>query len=66
MRKWYVPLAVLGVAGLGALLLTDRGFDSAAFLEAVDASGARFLVRLTSTRRLPVMARLISSRSPTS
>ena len=25
MRKWYVPLAVLGLAGLGALLLTDRG-----------------------------------------
>ncbi len=25
MRKWYVPLAVLGVAGVGALLLTDRG-----------------------------------------
>lgn len=25
MRKWYVPLAVLGIAGLGALLLTDRG-----------------------------------------
>ena len=25
MRKWYVPLTVLGVSGLGMLLLTDRG-----------------------------------------
>jgi len=25
MRKWYVPLAVLGIAGVGALLLTNRG-----------------------------------------
>jgi hypothetical protein len=40
------------------LLLADRGFDSSAFLEAVTAAGARFLVRLTSTRRLPVVARL--------
>jgi hypothetical protein len=40
------------------LVLTDRGFDSAAFLEAVAATKARFLARLTSTRRLPVLARL--------
>ncbi len=25
MRKWFVPLAVLAVSGIGALLLTDRG-----------------------------------------
>jgi hypothetical protein len=25
MRKWYVPLTVLGVSGLGLLFLTDRG-----------------------------------------
>jgi len=25
MRKWYVPLAVLGLGGLGALLLTENG-----------------------------------------
>ena len=25
MRKWYVPLAVLGFGGLGLLVLTDRG-----------------------------------------
>jgi hypothetical protein len=40
------------------LVLTDRGFDAAGFLEAVAATRARFLARLTSTRRLPVLARL--------
>jgi hypothetical protein len=40
------------------LVLTDRGFDAAAFLEAVAATKAQFLARLTSTRRLPVIARL--------
>jgi len=25
MRRWYVPLTVLGVGGIGALLLSDRG-----------------------------------------
>ena len=25
MRRWYVPLTVLGFAGLGVLLLTQRG-----------------------------------------
>lgn len=25
MRRWYVPLTVLGLAGLGALFLTNRG-----------------------------------------
>ena len=25
MRRWYVPLTVLGLGGIGALLLTDRG-----------------------------------------
>jgi hypothetical protein len=25
MRRWYVPLTVLGLGGLGALLLTERG-----------------------------------------
>ncbi len=25
MRKWYVPLAVLSVGGLGVLLFSDRG-----------------------------------------
>ena len=40
------------------LVLTDRGFDAAGFLEAVAATKAQFLARLTATRRLPVMARL--------
>jgi hypothetical protein len=25
MRKWYVPLAVVGVSGIGVLLLSSRG-----------------------------------------
>ncbi len=25
MRKWYVPMTVIGVSGLGILFLTDRG-----------------------------------------
>jgi hypothetical protein len=25
MRKWYVPLAVLGMGGVGALVLSDTG-----------------------------------------
>jgi hypothetical protein len=28
MRKWFVPLAVLGVGGIGAFLLTDKGRES--------------------------------------
>ena len=28
MRKWYLPLAVLGVAGLAALALSERGRES--------------------------------------
>ena len=28
MRKWYLPLAVLGVAGLAALVLSERGRES--------------------------------------
>jgi hypothetical protein len=40
------------------LVLTDRGFDAAAFLQAIAATRARFLTRLTCTRTLPVLARL--------
>jgi hypothetical protein len=40
------------------LVLTDRGFDAAAFLETIAAAPAQFLARLRSTRRLPVLARL--------
>jgi hypothetical protein len=27
MRKWFVPLTVLGVGGIGAFLFTDKGRD---------------------------------------
>jgi len=37
------------------LVLTDRGFDSGGFLEAVAATGAQFLARLTSCRALPAL-----------
>ena len=40
------------------LVLMDRGFDAADFLAEVAATRARFLVRLTATRRPPVLARL--------
>ena len=40
------------------LVLMDRGFDGAAFLAEVAATRAALLVRLTASRRLPVMARL--------
>jgi Insertion element 4 transposase N-terminal/Transposase DDE domain len=40
------------------LVLTDRGFDAAAFLATIAAAPAQFLARLRSTRRLPVLARL--------
>jgi hypothetical protein len=42
----------------GMLVLAGRGFDAAAFLAEVAATRAQFLVRLRSTRRLPVLARL--------
>ncbi len=25
MRRWYVPITVLGLGGIGALLMTERG-----------------------------------------
>ena len=40
------------------LLLDDRGFDSAAFLTEINATGAQFLVRASKTRRPPVLAPL--------
>jgi hypothetical protein len=32
MRRWYVPLTVLGLAGLGALILTQRGRQALTWL----------------------------------
>jgi transposase IS4-like protein/DDE family transposase len=40
------------------LVLADRGFDAGEFLAQVAATKAQFLVRLTSTRRPPVLGRL--------
>jgi len=40
------------------LLLTDRGFDSNAFLAEVAATGAQFLARCKSTRRPPLLRAL--------
>jgi hypothetical protein len=28
MRKWFVPLTVLGVGGIGAFFLTDKGKET--------------------------------------
>jgi Transposase DDE domain len=40
------------------LVLTDRGFDANDFLDEIAATGAQFLARLRTNRRLPVVARL--------
>jgi hypothetical protein len=48
----------LHLLGPDMLVLWDRGFDSNAFLTAVNATGARILGRMTSSRRPPVLARL--------
>jgi hypothetical protein len=40
------------------LVLLDRGFDAAEFLRQVAATRAQFLVRLTATRRPPVLRQL--------
>jgi Transposase DDE domain len=49
---------LLHLLGPDMLVLADRGFDAGAFLGEVAATRAQFLVRLCSTRRLPVLARL--------
>ena len=49
---------LLHLLGPGMLVLADRGFDGAVFLAEVAATRAQFLVWLTVSRRLPVMARL--------
>ena len=49
---------LLHLLGPGMLVLADRGFDGNAFLAALAATRAQFLVRLRAGRRLPVLARL--------
>jgi Insertion element 4 transposase N-terminal/Transposase DDE domain len=49
---------LLHLLGPGMLVLADRGFDGSAFLSALAATKAQFLVRLRADRRLPVLARL--------
>jgi len=46
---------LLALLDASMLVLMDRGFDGGDFLAAVAATKAQFLVRLTSTRRLPVL-----------
>ena len=50
--------ALLPLLGTDMLVLADRGFDAEAFLAELAGTGAKFLVRLRVTRRLPVLARL--------
>jgi hypothetical protein len=49
---------LLHLLGPDMLVLWDKGFDSNAFLAAVDTTGARILGRMTNSRRPPVLARL--------
>jgi hypothetical protein len=49
---------LLPLLGADHLVLIDRGFDGNDFLEAVAATGAKFLARAKSTRRPPVTAKL--------
>lgn len=42
----------------GMVVLLDRAFDAAAFLNELNQTGARFLVRSKSTRRPPVLTHL--------
>ena len=44
MRRWYLPLTVVGVGGLGWLLLTERGRNALRWaLEHVHEAPERFL-----------------------
>ena len=49
---------LLHLLGEAMLVLMDRGFDAAEFLAEVAATRAQFLVRLTATRRPPVLRQL--------
>lgn len=49
---------LLGLLHPGMVILLDRAFDAAAFLNELNQTGARFLVRSRSTRRPPVLTHL--------
>ena len=52
MRKWCVPLTVLSVAGVGALILTQRGRQALAWLaENLERAPEAFLDWNESTQR---------------
>jgi Insertion element 4 transposase N-terminal/Transposase DDE domain len=48
---------LLSLLGRDMLVLADRGFDAGAFLAELAETGAQFLVRVRSHRRLPILAR---------
>jgi hypothetical protein len=50
--------ALLPLLNADMLVLADRGFDAGEFLAELANTGAQFVVRLCSTRRLPMLARL--------
>jgi hypothetical protein len=49
---------LLHLLNASMLVLADRGFDANDFIAALAATGAKFLIRAKSSRRLPVLARL--------
>ena len=43
MRKWFLPLTVLGIGGLGALVLSERGRKAIVWaMEKLDEAPDRF------------------------
>lgn len=53
----YAP-GLLGLLRPGMLLLADRGYDINAFVQDLGGSGADLLLRVKSSRKLPMLARL--------
>ena len=52
MRRWYVPLTVLGLGGLGALLLTERGRSAVRTLVARFQNAPDTLLEINDTLQL--------------
>ena len=51
------PRRLLGLLDRNMLVLLDRGFDAGEFLTELAGTGAQFLARIRSIRKLPVLAR---------